>query len=137
MKHLLRSIFLSRTLIQLKRLIIFIIYNVSFYNNFLNSFSISCLFFGEITISSTFLEIKSSTDFGSTVFSCFMDSFFGSSFHSIQPCFCSPDRFRVNNKYPNPLTFFFSWFYRKTCHVYLLISNVEVTLSSNSNGLPF
>ena len=29
------------------------------------------------------------------------------------------------------------WFYGRTCHLYILISNVKLTLCSISNGLPF
>ena len=61
--------FLPQTLIQLNHLITYFFYSVPFYNNCLNSFSISSLFSGGIIISSTFLEFSSGTVFGFTIVS--------------------------------------------------------------------
>ena len=48
------------------------------------------------------------------------------------------DRFLMNDKTPYRLTYFFcSWFYRITWYIYLLLGNVNLNLSSISNGLPF
>ena len=48
------------------------------------------------------------------------------------------DTFVENNKNPNRLTYFFYFEFSKiTCHFYLLISNPNLSLFSNSSGLPF
>ena len=145
---------MSQTLIQSNCSIIQIFCSVPFYNNCLKSFSISCLFYGGITISAIFLEFPSGsgTDFFHNFFSnfiscqvsyclsCFMDYSFGSSFcssiQSFSPIFVG----QISHKKQESLffdVFSSSWLYRIMCHVHLLITIVKLILSSISKGLPF
>lgn len=73
----------------------------------------------------------------------FLDSVFASSspdFVAISNSFflLLPRNFFANDKKPHLFHVFSSfWFYKIGCHLYLLISNVKLILSSISNGLPF
>ena len=120
---------------------------------------ISCLFSGGITISSTFLEFSSDTGFGSQFFQQFcilsihllLQLFYGFLFwkqfsqllvqflqqYSLIFSHICWINFWAWQKSISFDIFSCSWFYKVTCHFFILISNVNLTLSSISNGLPF
>ena len=67
--HILQSIFLPQTFIQLNLLMPSIFYSIPFYYTWLNLFSMSCLFSNGKTISSTFLKFMLDIGFGFIIFS--------------------------------------------------------------------
>ena len=112
------------------------------HNNFLNLSIISSLFSGRIITSSTgsCFSILSSLDFVTASAILFpkyspalWDTFLEASSPVFNNCFLY---FLAYDKNPYPLTFFLALGSIEYYHFYLLISNVKLTLSSISNGVP-